>query len=211
MYPFPTSTTIAVSGTTSSGKTSWTFRLLEHLEQMFEVPPRKVLYCYSVYQDAFQQCRLSTITFRAGLPSEEDLEALSEGGEHTLVVLDDLMRSVTNDERMERLFTEGAHHRKTSVLYLNQNLYFRGKHTRTINLNTHFLILMRNPRDTSQIQALGRQVFPGQSRGVWEAYKDATHEPYGYLVLDLSPQAEESHRLRTNIFPGERTVVYQLL
>ena len=41
-----------------------------------------------------------------------------------------------------------------------------------------------------------------------EAYKDATREPYSYLLLDLRPEQNEDLRLRTNVFPGETHYVY---
>ena len=41
-----------------------------------------------------------------------------------------------------------------------------------------------------------------------EAFKDATSEPYSYLVLDLRPEQDEDLRLRTQIFPGEKQYVY---
>ena len=41
-----------------------------------------------------------------------------------------------------------------------------------------------------------------------EAYKDATREPYSYLLLDLRPEQHEDLRLRTNVFPGETHYVY---
>ena len=41
-----------------------------------------------------------------------------------------------------------------------------------------------------------------------EAYKDATREPYSYLLLDLRPEQDEDLRLRTNVIPGETYYVY---
>lgn len=68
---------------------------------------------------------------------------------------------------------------------------------------------MKNPRDISQLQCLARQAFLGKSAFVLEAFKDATAQPYGYLVLDFSPNAEEEYRVRTRVFPGEDTIIYQ--
>lgn len=112
---------------------------------------------------------------------------------------------------MEKLFTQGAHHKMLSVLYLNQNMYCQGKHSRTINLKTHYLVLLKNPRDVSQIQCLCTQAFPGKSQTLIEAYNDCTRKPYGYLVLDLSPDSEEEYRIRTGVFPVETCVVYKPL
>jgi hypothetical protein len=155
---------------------------------------------------------LPFIKFHQGLPSEEELTQLAHEGDCNLVILDDLMDSVTSSGEMEKLFVKGMHHRHLSVLYLNQNLYCKGKYSRTINFNTHIYVLMKNPRDVSQLQCLARQAFLGKSAFLMEAFKDATSSPYGYLVLDFSPTVtEDAYRVRTKIFPDEDTIVYQPL
>ena len=211
MYPFPECTSIAVSGATCSGKTFWLYRLLRHKNEMFENPPEKVLYCYGIYQPLYEtmEKELPFITFHQGLPSTSDLEALAYEKIRNLVCLDDLMESVTTSSEMENLFVKGMHHRHLSVIFLNQNMHCQGKHSRTINLNTHVLVLMKNPRDLSQIQCLARQAFMGQSKFLLEAFKDATSEPYGYLILDFSPTGPDAYRVRTRVFPGEDTIIYQ--
>ena len=211
MYPFPDCTSIAVTGATCSGKTFWVYRLLRHKDEMFENPPEKVLYCYGIYQPLFGEMEkeLPFITFHQGLPSTADIEELSNLNSCNLICLDDLMESVTSSSEMETLFVKGMHHRHLSILFLNQNLYCQGKHSRTISLNTHILVLMKNPRDQSQIQYLARQAFTGKSKFLLEAFKDATSQPYGFLVLDFSPSGEEAYRVRSRIFPEEDTIIYE--
>lgn len=94
---------------------------------------------------------------------------------------------------------------------MTQNLFQRGSRSRTIALNTYYLVLMKNVRDASQIAFLGRQLFPGHSNFLLEAYADATKSPYGYLLVDTSPHSEDKYRLRTHIFPGEDPIIYQSL
>lgn len=211
MYPFPECTSMVVTGATMSGKSYWTLRLLREKEFMFSKPPERVLYCYGIYQPLFEMMEkeLPFVKFHQGLPGEDALKALSSSIQCNLVILDDLMEQVTSSSDMESLFVKGVHHLHLSVLYINQNLYCKGKHSRTINVNTHIYVLMKNPRDVSQLQCLARQAFLGKSTFLMEAYKDATSKPYGYLVLDFSPGAEEAYRVRTNVFPGEDTIVYQ--
>ena len=62
------------------------------------------------------------------------------------------MESVITSLEMENLFIKGMRHRHLSVISLNQNMYYQGKHSRTINLNIHILVLMKNPHDLSQIK-----------------------------------------------------------
>ena len=60
----------------------------------------------------------------------------------------------------------------------------------------------------SQFQNLARQMYPKKSQFAVEAYKDATLEPYSYLLVDLRAEQNEDLRLRANIFPGEKHYVY---
>jgi hypothetical protein len=51
-------------------------------------------------------------------------------------------------------------------------------------------------------------MYPGQSKFLVEAFKDATEKPFGYLLLDLKPDTDEKYRVRTCIFPEEKQYVY---
>ena len=60
-----------------------------------------------------------------------------------------------------------------------------------MSLNAHYIVLFKNPRDASQFANLARQMYPKQWQFAVEAYKDATREPYSYLLLDLRPEQNE--------------------
>ena len=196
LHPF----TALVAGPTGSGKTRFVFRLIENARTMIDPPPRRIVYCYGEYQRLFDD--YPRVMFHRGLPELEDFD----GSEPVLLVIDDLMNET--DESIANLFTKGSHHRNVSVVFLVQNLFHKNKHVRTISLNTHYMILFKNPRDASQFTNLARQMYPSRSAFAVEAYKDATREPYSYLLVDLRPEQDEHLRLRTNIFPGESQYVY---
>ncbi|XP_070548904.1 uncharacterized protein [Ptychodera flava] len=63
-------------------------------------------------------------------------------------------------------------------------------------------------KDGTQITHLVKQMYPGHTRFIQEAFTNASREPYGYLLIDLKPNTPEVLRLRTNIFPGETAFVY---
>ena len=111
------------------------------------------------------------------------------------------------------LFTCGGnkeyyYHKCVSVILIAQNLYPGGKHARTI---AWYMVLMKNLGDVSQVSILGRQLYPGKSKGFLQAYKDALNSnKFGYFVVDMSPHAEDKYRLRSLIFPGEDPIIYQL-
>jgi len=195
-HPF----TAIVAGPTSCGKTRFVFRLIDNVTQMIDPPPTKILYCYGEYQQLFRH--YPHVIFHHGLPNLNDFD----GSEPVLTILDDLMHET--NETVADLFTKGSHHRNVSVLYLAQNLFPKNKFARTISLNAHYMILFKNPRDASQFANLARQMYPKRWQFAVEAYKDATHEPYTYLLVDLRPEQDDDLRLRTNIFPRENQYVY---
>ena len=89
------------------------------------------------------------------------------------------------------------------MLYLVQNLFPKNKESRTISLNSQYMVVFKNPRDVSQMSHLARQMYPGRVKFVQEAFKDATAVPYGYLLVDLKQDTPEDMRLRTAIFPDD--------
>lgn len=112
MYPFPEYTSISLSGATYNGKTYWVYRLLRHKDVMFDKPPENLLYCYGIYQTLFEEMErwLPFVTFHEGLQSEDDLINLASDTHCNLVIVDDLMESVTSSIDMETVFVKGMHH-----------------------------------------------------------------------------------------------------
>ena len=126
-------------------------------------PPTRILYCYGIYQPLFDEMErnVPNFTSKQGLPSSEEIDEFTADRCHKLIVIDDLIHKVTQDKEMELLFTQGTHQRCVSVILITKNLCPRGKHARTIALNTWYTILMKNLRDVSQVGILGRQLYPG--------------------------------------------------
>ena len=198
-YIFKSPSTIVISGSTGCGKTTFLRRLLNETN-LFSSPPQRVVYCYGVWQDVFNE--MVDVEFRSGVDIPQ-----TTTHQHTIIILDDLMNDVYKSKCAEDLFTKGSHHKNISVIFLVQNLFQQGRHARTIMLNTHYLVIMNNSRDSQQVKTLGRQL--GMEKTVEEAYKDCMSKPYGYLVVDLSPHNSNNHiKLRTGIFFGDEQIVY---
>lgn len=191
--------TCLVAGPTGSGKTNFVRRLLRH--EMFTPAPSRVIYCFGAWQQAFEE--MTNVDFIDGLPGE--LHEVRDA----LIIIDDLMNELSNDKRLASLFTRGSHHRKLSVIFIVQNLFHQGTVMRSIHLNSHYLVLYKNPRDKSQIMHLAKQIMPGKSRAFIEIFNDATKMPFSYLFVDLRPETDENLRLRTGIFPPDKNYVYQ--
>ena len=187
--------TCVISGPTGSGKSVFVQRLLKHAAAVIDPAPERILYCYGVYQPIFS--KFEGIEFNEGLPSLDEFD----GKKHSLVIIDDLMHETNNV--VSKLFTKVSHHTNTSIIFITQNIFHPGKESRTIALNTQYLILFKNVRDKSQIAYLARQMYPASPKHMVEAYTDATCEPYTYLFVDLKPNADEKHRLKAGIFPDD--------
>lgn len=198
-YIFKSPTSIVISGATGSGKTVLVKKILTTYT-LFSTPPARIIYCYGVWQSAYQD--MVNVEFRKGI----DVPDLT-GKEHTIIVFDDLMAEIVKSQLVEQLFVALSHHRQITLIVLVQNVYQQGRVAKTLMLNTHYLILMNNSRDIQQIKCLARQTGMGNS--LVEAYMDCMKENYGYLLVDLSPHRLcHKLRLRTHIFPDEVQIVY---
>ena len=205
LVPFQAGSPIMVSGPTSSGKTYWTNKLLSN--NMFTQPVSSVLYCYGVWQDYFEKMNIPNIEFYEGLPDLDKIKSLNDGKFH-VIVLDDLMEEIVKSIETQNLFTKYCHHFNITAIFLTQNAFAQGPCSRSISINTHILVLFANKRDESQAFYLGKQLYPWATKVFMEAYIDATSSPHGYLVVDCDPKSPRELKLRTNIFPGEETIIY---
>ena len=113
------------------------------------------------------------------------------------------MIDASKDKRIVNLFTRGSHHRNLSVIYIVQNLFHQGKGSRSRSLNSHYLVLFKNPRDKLQILTLAKQMYPGQTDFFLNQYEEAVKRPFGYLLIDLKTTTQDNCRLRIDVLPSE--------
>jgi hypothetical protein len=100
------------------------------------------------------------------------------------------------------LFIKGSHHRILSVIVIAQNVFDQAPHCRDISQRKIFGSL-KNVRDSKQFAYLARQVFPEVSASLCDAYREATQNPHGYMILDFAKDTDNWRRYRTNVFPTE--------
>lgn len=197
-HPF----TCICSGPTGSGKTYLVKQIIE--QKAIEPFPRNIVWLYA--QDQPVHHSLKNVTFYNGIP--DDIESRFTPGRENLLIIDDLMTQCHSDERMTRLFTVGSHHLNLSIIFIVHNIFHQGREMRNMSLNTHYILLFKNPRDNQQIATIARQMKPGKWQYIVEAFEDATSKPHGYLLLDMKPDTPEELRIRTGILPGDTNYVY---
>lgn len=214
MMQFKTPTSFAVVGGTMSGKTHFVWNLLKHGRELFDVPPKKIVYCYLEDQGVVEDMESTLPNFSTyrGLPSREELREWSTDSPHTVVVLDDMIHLVTKSADALHLFQTMVSHPNVTAFLLSQNLYPPGIYAKSILLNCQHVVLFKNVRDNRQIITFGSQVFTGRSKFWMDAYAKAVQRPYGYILVDLTNLCPEERRLRTNILPEEGdTIIFQPL
>ena len=197
-HPF----TCIVTGPTGCGKTTLVKSIIE--ENVIEPLPKNILWLYAADQPLYKG--MKGVNFYKGIP--EDIEHRFNSKTNNLLIIDDLMTQCHSDERMTRLFSVGSSHNNLSIIFIVHNLFHQGKEMRNISLNTHYIILFKNPRDSQQITTLARQMYPGKSKFLIEAYENATKRAHGYLFIDLKPNTNEQLRIRTGILPHDLHFVY---
>lgn len=208
-HPF----TCMIAGPTSCGKTVFVRKVLEFQNFLLaSLPPRrKIIWAYGQWQESYSKpipnCEVEYID---GLPDDQAIAS----DPPDLLIIDDLMTELGDNPRLANMFTKGSHHLKMSIIFIVQNIFHQAKQMRNISLNCHYLVLMKNPRDKSQVYALARQLYPNKMKFFIEAYEDATKEPYSYLRVDLTPSTPECFRLLTKLFPEKgadiSACVYQM-
>lgn len=213
LIKFETPCTITLIAPSNGGKTYFVKRLLEHADGMFANKFSKILYCYSAWQNIYNDMlkSISNISFNEGIPSQEELNHFTKEGIHSCLVLDDLAGQINSNPKTEQWWTVQSHHSNLSILYLAHNLFPKSVSARTISLNTNYFILFKNHRDKLQIQHFARQVYPHKSKFFLEAFHSATSKQWGYLVVDLHNLSNDRFRLRTSIFPNEDSVIFQAI
>ena len=95
-----------------------------------------------------------------------------------------------------------------SVVLMLQNFYY--KNCRTITLNSKYIIIFKNPRSSSIIQHLGREMNNGKKNCLLDfAYQDATKgKSHSYVFIDLNQDQNDDFRIRSNVFPDSNCIVY---
>jgi hypothetical protein len=205
VHPF----SMLLSGNRRTGKTQFIKNVLIERERIITPHIEHVVWFYAAEQpDVFDELRKrmgSAITFVKGLPKNSNISEtfLMERYGTKLVVIDDLMSEANQREDVNHLFTRGRHE-NTSVFFLTQNLFNKGRYMRENSLNADYVVLFKNPRDSSTVAHLGRQM--GKTRFINDAFQQATKDkPFTYLLLDLRSDTKEELRVRYDIldkYPG---------
>lgn len=195
--------TAIISGASGTGKTEWIKKLLKYKGQLIDPEPTHVLYCYGEINPEIMKLKHDGIELFNGIPTKEDI---FKRPANMLLILDDLITDI-DPSFLEVLYTRGSHHWNVSVITVTQNLF--DKNIKVARINSHYIILMKNPQGLLQVKTLGSHLFPGKSKYFLESYNNAVeNQHYGYIIINMKPNLEQNYKLTTKIFPGEQRIIY---
>nr|CAD2196650.1 unnamed protein product [Meloidogyne enterolobii] len=186
-----------LSGPSSSGKSSFLLKFIADSQDLIDPQPKSVLYCFGEMNDNIPILQKSGVNVYAGVPPEELIKSYSKP---LLLILDDLLLSI-DEKYLSELFTKKSHHQNFAIVFVTQNLF--EKKIKVARQNAQYIVLMRSPNSALSVRNIGVQLFPRQLEYFLDAYKQATNEPYGYLLIDLHASSDPALRLRTRIFKDD--------
>lgn len=203
---------IQVVGPSGSGKTYFTCQLLSN-KKTFEKPVKNI-YWHSGVAEGEAGATLGALKKLKNLRLVQGLPAGWTDKPKTgdVIVIDDLFEEVNQDANTcNQLFTKIARHRGVTVVFLTQNLFHAGGKHRTRNLNTHYLVIFKNPRDRTVIDFVARQAFPQNRKFLMDVFDEITKNmSHSYVFLDFTQDCPDDLRVQTDLFnTKEGVLVYK--
>ena len=181
---------------------------------MFTIPPTLIYFCYSHWQDSYQQLKDrwgDRIIFSENVPSEAELTKAmgSDKDRHGIFVADDKAYEVQTQEKFfHDLVSRLSHHLRLSTILLVQDAGLNGKARGTLMKNCHANVFLKSPKERGFAKSLA--TLMGEFKYFMSAYSAATAKPFGYLVVDNHPRANELLKYRTNVLPnGSPCIIYR--
>ena len=118
-FVFKHTASIFISGPSGSGKTEFVKKMIEYKEDLFDIQPQQIVWCYKEWQSAYnilQKREGSKINFVLGIPDDED-DIVTDVSVQHLVIFDDMLGD-KDEEKIKLWFTRKGHHRNASVVYI---------------------------------------------------------------------------------------------
>ena len=191
---------MSIVGPSGCGKTELLFRMLKG--SIFYPRFEKIYYFYKEFQPLFKD-------MQRVIPEIEFLKYsgfdVTKNLSHCLLIYYNSCEQIFNDKEFLKLVTSGRH-RKLHVIYVKHNLFQQSNWSRTIDLNTTHIIIFKSLRDIQQIEYLGKQLNCLQL--IKEAYKLATAEPFGHLMIDLDPKTSQGLRFLSQLLGPDPSIFY---
>ena len=125
----------------------------------------------------------------------EIIDSLKNNGTKYLLFCDNSCEEICNSKAFVNIATTGTH-RELSTIYIKHKLFQKSKLGRDAEVQNTDIVLYESPCDVMQVSTLSEQLGMGSKLVDW--YREAKSVTYEYLLIDLSPRADDRLRCCTN-------------
>ena len=191
---------IFLSGPSGSGKTTFVIKLIENINSIAKIPPRKIVYFFTEWQEKFNGIReIFNVTFIED--NDMILDQVKEIDSSALIIFDDMLNS-PNLKAIAQLFTVHGGHLNLCLAFLTQRLFNSNEHFRQISQNSDYMCIFKNPRNSMDVRNMAMQITP-KTLDLLHIYTQATKKPYSYIFIDLTQECISQLRYRSSMFDEE--------
>ena len=183
---------ISLVGPSETGKSQFIYNWLKI--GTFQPKFDKIYFFYQHSQPLYDVMKkeIESLEFVRGV-NFEFIDSLKNNSTKYLLIFDDSCEEICNSQAFVDLATAGRHR---GTIYLKHNLFHQSKLGRDVELQNTHIVLFKSPRDVMQVTTSSTQLGLGSELVDW--CRDATSDPFGHLLIDLSPRTDERLRYFTN-------------
>lgn len=193
-----------ITGASQSGKTFWLLKLLKNRDRLIDNTFINIIYFYGQETINLADFEEINITCVAGIPDDGDFSMYSGNiNDKVLFIFDDLLIKISNNKNIAQLVLNKTHHENISVIFLSQDLFYKGSQRLTINRQAHYIVLLKTILDKQPYSIFAKKFEPNNSRIILDIFNKILNDDnieYGYVFIDGKVNTPEKARIRYNIF-----------
>lgn len=212
---------IAILGSSRSGKTEFLTRFLTRLDEVCSdyLPVSKFILCFDTHQNQYDtiiehmQNQFPGIEIKTynNYPEEElddNLFLKNKPGTMTIIVFDDVSEQIKPS--FEKLLRKTGHHSNVSVFYLSQDSSGEPDIVKKALRSVNYVIIMRSSQPGIFLNDINKKYCPGNRHfliNCWEMASRKKSPFYPYLILDTT---SIENKIRDGVFAEEEGRIYRL-
>jgi hypothetical protein len=200
---FRKDTSIIVVGPSGSGKTSLVLGLLKDLHCVFEPGIERVFFCSTT--------PISDITCPVPVHVQDTFPDHTIFAQpHSLVIIDDFQEQLSKNSDAIALSSKIAHHNNCTLIYLLQSMYTERSVTRSLFLNSQYIIILGCQRSVGQIKNFLMRMFPNNWSKVLKGFESMVQESFSHVLFDMHPRTEYKNMIRSGLLQSQPTCILEI-